>query len=63
MDKIEVKDILDLSVNAFKRSIKKRKEAEEIASYPLTMSSGLSFGSIILIGVGVALLLHLIRGK
>lgn len=63
MDKIEVKDILDLSVNAFKRSIKNQKEAEEIASYPLTMSSGLSFGSIILIGVGVALLLHLIRGK
>lgn len=61
MDKIEVKDILDLSVNAFKRSVKKRKEAEEIANYPL--SSGLSFGSIILIGVGGALLLHLIRGK
>lgn len=63
MDKIEVKDILDLSVNAFKRSIKKRKEAEEIANYPINMSSGLSFGSIILIGVGGALLLHLIRGK
>lgn len=63
MDKIEVKDILDLSVNAFKRSIKNRKEAEEIANYPLTMSSGLSFGSIILIGVGGFLLLRLIRGK
>lgn len=58
-----IKDIFSLSVNAFKRSAKKRKEAEETANYPLTMSSGVSFGSIILIGVGGALLLHFIRGK
>lgn len=63
MANIDVKDIFDLSVNAFKRSIKRRKEAEEIANNTLTMSSGVSFGSIILIGVGGALLLHFIRGK
>lgn len=63
MANIDVKDIFSLSVNAFKRSAKKRKEAEAAANYPLTMSSGVSFGSIILIGVGGALLLHFIRGK
>lgn len=63
MANIDVKDIFSLSVNAFKRSAKKRKEAEASANYPLTMSSGVSFGSIILIGVGGALLLHFIRGK
>ena len=63
MANIAVKDIFDLSVHAFQRSAKKRKEAEATANYPLTMSSGVSLGSIILIGVGGALLLHFIRGK
>lgn len=63
METIPVENLFDFSANIFKRSIKRRKEAEAIANNTLTMSSGLSFGSIILIGVGGALLLHLIRGK
>lgn len=63
MESIPVQNLFDFSANIFKRSIKRRKEAEAIANNTLTMSSGVSFGSIILIGVGGALLLHLIRGK
>lgn len=63
METIPVENLFDFSANIFKRSIKRRKEAEAIANNSITMSSGVSFGSIILIGVGGALLLHLIRGK
>ena len=63
METIPVQNLFDFSANIFKRSIKRRKEAEAIANNSITMSSGVSFGSIILIGVGGALLLHLIRGK
>ena len=63
METIPVQNLFDFSANIFKRSIKRRKEAEAIANNTLTMSSGVSFGSIILIGVGGALLLYLIRGK
>ena len=63
METIPVQNLFDFSANIFKRSIKRRKEAEAIANNSLTISSGVSFGSIILIGVGGALLLHLIRGK
>ena len=63
METIPVENLFDFTANIFKRSIKRRKEAEAIANNKLTMSSGVSFGSIILIGVGGALLLHLIRGK
>lgn len=63
METIPVQNLFDFSANIFKRSIKRRKEAEAIANNSITMYSGVSFGSIILIGVGGALLLHLIRGK
>lgn len=63
METIPVENLFDFSANIFKRSIKRRKEAEAIANNTLTMSSGVSFGSIILIGVSGALLLYLIRGK
>lgn len=63
METIPVQNLFDFSANIFKRSIKRRKEAEAIANNTLTISSGVSFGSIILIGVGGALLLYLIRGK
>lgn len=63
METIPVENLFDFSANIFKRSIKRRKQAEAIANNTLTMSSGVSFGSIILIGVGGALLLYLIRGK
>lgn len=63
METIPLENLFDFSANIFKRSIKRRKEAEAIANYPITMSSGVSLSSIILIGVGGALLLYLIRGK
>lgn len=65
------KNVFNLSANAFKNLAEKRKaeaeaEAEAAAAaanYPLTMSSGVSLGTIVLIGFGGALLLHFIRGK
>lgn len=64
---MSTKNIFNLSANAFKNLVEKQKaEAEAAAAsanYPLTMSSGVSLGTIVLIGVGGALLLHFIRGK
>lgn len=60
------KNIFDFTAGTFKRMVENQKakaEAEAAANYPLTMSSGVSLGTIILIGVGGALLLHFIRGR
>lgn len=58
------KNIFDFTAGTFKRMVENQKaKSEAAANYPLTMSSGVSLGTIILIGVGGALLLHFIRGR